>query len=141
MFFALLNCSLIALQLFLFCLTAISAHYLSLFVNQCTSYSQTNLWSYFIIFNQIFNQVIHRGIEISKEHEQKGPPYGKTLSQGQFSISIISTSISTNTNIVFSCKLCNKNINDRDAAIQYDTCQFWVYLRCNKLNIVDYKYL
>ena len=59
----------------------------------------------------------------------------------KFSISIISTSTSRNTNIAFPCKLCNKNINDNDAAIQSDICQFWVHLRCNKLNLVDYKYL
>ena len=59
----------------------------------------------------------------------------------KFSISIISTSTSRNTNIAFPCKLCNKNINDSDAAIQSDICQFWVHLRCNKLNLVDYKYL
>ena len=59
----------------------------------------------------------------------------------KFSISIICTSTSRNTNIAFPCKLCNKNINDRDAAIQCDICQFWVHLRCNKLNLVDYKYL
>ena len=59
----------------------------------------------------------------------------------KFSISIISTSTSRNTNIAFPCKLCNKNINDSDAAIQSDICQFWVHLRCNKLNLVDHKYL
>ena len=42
---------------------------------------------------------------------------------------------------VFQCKLCNKNIYDRDAAIQCDICQFSVPLRCNILNLVDYKYL
>ena len=80
-------------------------------------------------------------MDISKEHQQKGPPYRKSLSKGQFSISIISISTSGNTNIVFPCKLCSKNINDRDAAIQCDKCQFWVHLRCSKLNLDDYKYL
>ena len=37
--------------------------------------------------------------------------------------------------------MCNKNINDRDGAIQYDICQFWVHLRCNKLNLVYYECL
>ena len=78
--------------------------------------------------------------QISKEHQQKGVPYRKKSSQGQFPISIIKASTSTNTNIVRPCKLCNKNINDGDAAIQCDICQFWVHLRCNKLNLVDYKY-
>ena len=63
-------------------------------------------------FYHFFEQVVHRGTEISKEHQQKGPPYKKTLSQGQFPISIISKSTSINTNIVFPFKLCNKNINE-----------------------------
>ena len=59
----------------------------------------------------------------------------------KFPISIISTSTSRNTNKVFPCQVCSKNINDIDAAMQCDVCQFWVHLRCNKLNLVDYKYL
>ena len=78
---------------------------------------------------------------MSKEHQQKQPPYRKTLSKVHFPISIISTSTSRNTNIVFPRKLCSKNINNRDAAIQCDICQFSVHLRYNKLNLVDYKYL
>ena len=83
-----------ALFLLLLCITAISSHYLPLFANQSTSYSQINLWSYFVIVNQFFKQVVHKGTEISKEHQQnqKGPPYRKTLMQGQFPISIISIS-------------------------------------------------
>ena len=70
---------------------------------------------------------------------QKQPPYRKT-SKVHFPFTITSTSISRNNNIVFPCKLCSKNINNRDAAIQCDICQFGVHLRCNKLNLVDYKY-
>ena len=45
--------------------------------------------------------------EMSKVHQQKEPPYRKTLPNGQFPVNIISTSTSRNTNIVF--KLCSKN--------------------------------
>ena len=72
---------------------------------------------------------------------QKQPPHRKTLSKVHFHFAIISTSISRNNNIVFPCKLCSKNINNKDAAIQCDICQFWVHLGCNKLNLVDYRYL
>ena len=72
---------------------------------------------------------------------QKQPPYRKTLSKVHFPFAIISTSTLRNNNIVFPCKLCSKNINNRDAAIQCDICQFWVHLRCNKVSLVDYKYL
>ena len=44
---------------------------------------------------------------MSKVHQQKEPPYRKTLPNGQFPVNIISTSTSRNTNIVF--KLCSKN--------------------------------
>ena len=71
---------------------------------------------------------------------QKQPPYRKILSRVHFPFTIISTSTSRNNNIVFPCKLCSKNVNNIDAAIQCDKCQFWVHLRCNKLNLVDYKY-
>ena len=63
-------------------------------------------------------------IEISKEHQQKEHPYRKTLSKGQFTISIVSTSTSRNTNIVFPDKLCSKSINDWDAVIQ---CEVYIW--------------
>ena len=72
---------------------------------------------------------------------QKQSPYRKTLSKVHFPFTIISTSTSRNNNIVFPCKLCSKNIDNGDVAMQCDICQFWVHLRCNKLNLVDYKYL
>ena len=54
--------------------------------------------------------------------------------KSQFPISIINTSTLRNTNVVFPCKLCSKNINNRDAAIHCDTCQFlvhpWFCLSC-----------
>ena len=105
---------------------------------QSMYFLQSNLFVILLYnFNQFFKQVVHRGIDLQK-HQQKGSPYRKTSSQGQFPISIIKTSTSTNTNIVFPCKLCTKNIIDRDAAIQCDICHFWVHLMCNKRNLVDY---
>ena len=38
-------------------------------------------------------------------------------------------------------KLYSKDINDRDSAFQCNICQFWVHVKCNKLDFVDYKYL
>ena len=43
--------------------------------------------------------------------------------------------------MTFLCKICNKNVNDNDHAIQCDTCNFWVDIKCNSLNYIDYKYL
>ena len=42
--------------------------------------------------------------------------------------------ISSNANIFFHCKICNININNKDRAIQCDICQFWIHMKCNKLN-------
>ena len=45
-------------------------------------------------------------------------------------------------NIVFpSCNICEKSVSDNDDAIQCDICQAWMYLKCNKLSHIDYKYL
>ena len=45
-------------------------------------------------------------------------------------------------NIVFpSGKICEKNVSDKDDAIQCDICQDWIHLKRNKVNHIDYKYL
>ena len=44
-------------------------------------------------------------------------------------------------NIVYSCKICRVNTNNKDHAAKYDICQSWVHMKCNKLNHIDYKYL
>ena len=45
------------------------------------------------------------------------------------------------THMTFLCRICNKHIDDNDHAIQYDIWNFWVYIKCNNLNYIDYKYL
>ena len=49
-------------------------------------------------------------------------------------------SVSSNSNTVFPCKICNININNKGRAVQCDICQFWIHIKCNKLNHTDYKY-
>ena len=49
--------------------------------------------------------------------------------------------VPSNSNIVFPSKICNININNKDRAVQCDICQFWIHIKCNKLNHIDYKYL
>ena len=50
--------------------------------------------------------------------------------------------LSSNSNLVFPCKMCNTNIKDTDSAAQGDICQFWIPMKCNYLNhITHYKYL
>ena len=44
-------------------------------------------------------------------------------------------------NIVYPCKICRINVNNKDSAAQCDICQSWVHINCNKLNHIDYKYL
>ena len=43
--------------------------------------------------------------------------------------------------LTFPTKICNKNVNDKDHAIQCDICNFWVHIKCNNLNCIDYKFL
>ena len=110
---------------------------LSLFVNHSTSYSQINFWSY--KFWSILHNKSSIG-ELRSPNNTNKEPYRKT-SKGQFPVSIVSIFTWRNANIVFPFKLCRRNVNDRDAAIQCNICQIWVHLRCNKLTLVDYKYL
>ena len=44
-------------------------------------------------------------------------------------------------NIVYSCKICHVNVNNKDSAAQCGICQSWVYIKCSKLNHIDYRYL
>ena len=41
----------------------------------------------------------------------------------------------------FPCKICAKNIQDKDKAVQCDLCELWVHIKCNNLNYLDYRYL
>ena len=41
----------------------------------------------------------------------------------------------------FLCKICAKNVHDKGKAVQCDLCEFWIRIRCNNLNCLDYRYL
>ena len=43
--------------------------------------------------------------------------------------------------IVYPCKICHVNVNNKDSAAQCDICQSWVHMKCNNLNHIHYKYL
>ena len=43
--------------------------------------------------------------------------------------------------INFPCKVCGKNVNDNDQAIQCELCNYWIHINCNNLNYIDYKFL
>ena len=43
--------------------------------------------------------------------------------------------------LTFPCKICNKTVNDHEYAIQCDICNFWIHIKCNNLNYINYKYL
>ena len=49
--------------------------------------------------------------------------------------------ISSNSNTVFPCKICNTNIKETDGAAECDICQFWVHMKFNNRNHINYKYL
>ena len=44
-------------------------------------------------------------------------------------------------NIVYRCKICHVDVNNKDSAAQCDICQSWVDIKCNKLDHIDNKYL
>ena len=41
----------------------------------------------------------------------------------------------------FPCKICAKNVHDKDKAFQCDLCEFWIHIKCNNLNYLDYRHL
>ena len=41
----------------------------------------------------------------------------------------------------FPCRICAKNVHDKDKAVQCDLCEFWIHIKCNNLNYLDYRYL
>ena len=43
-------------------------------------------------------------------------------------------------NIVYPCKICHVNVNNKDFAAQCNIYQSWVHVKCNKLNNIDYEY-
>ena len=42
--------------------------------------------------------------------------------------------ISSNSNLIFPCKICNTNTKDTDSAAECDIYQFWIHMICNNLN-------
>ena len=41
----------------------------------------------------------------------------------------------------FPCRICAKNVHDKDKAVQCDLCELWIHIKCNKFNYLDYRYL
>ena len=41
----------------------------------------------------------------------------------------------------FPCRICAKNVSDKDKAVQCDLCELWVHIKCNDLSYLDYRYL
>ena len=41
----------------------------------------------------------------------------------------------------FPCRICAKNVHDKDKAVQCGLCELWIHIECNKLNYLDYSYL
>ena len=41
----------------------------------------------------------------------------------------------------FLCRICTKNVHDKDKAVQCDLCELWIHIKCNNLNYLDYRYL
>ena len=41
----------------------------------------------------------------------------------------------------FCCRICVKNVFDKDKAVQCNLCELWVHMKCNNLNYLDYRHL
>ena len=41
----------------------------------------------------------------------------------------------------FPCRICEKNVHDKEKVVQCDLCEFWIHIKCNNLNYLDYRYL
>ena len=41
----------------------------------------------------------------------------------------------------FPCRICAKNAHDQDKAVLCDLFELWIYIKCNKLNYLHYRYL
>ena len=41
----------------------------------------------------------------------------------------------------FPCRICAKNVHDKDKAVKCDLCKLWIHIKCNNLNYLDYRYL
>ena len=41
----------------------------------------------------------------------------------------------------FPCRICTKNVHEKDKAVQCDLCELWIHIKCNNLNYLDYRYL
>ena len=41
----------------------------------------------------------------------------------------------------FPCRICAKNVHDKDKAVQCDLCEFGIHIKCNNRNYLDYTYL
>ena len=35
----------------------------------------------------------------------------------------------------FPCKVCAKNVHDKDKVVQCDLCELWIHIKCNKLKV------
>ena len=41
----------------------------------------------------------------------------------------------------FPCRICSKNVHDKDKVVQCDLCKLWIDIKFNNLNYLDYRYL
>ena len=37
----------------------------------------------------------------------------------------------------FPCKICAKNVQDKDKAVQCNVCELWIHIKCNNVNYLD----
>ena len=41
----------------------------------------------------------------------------------------------------FSCRICAKDVHNKDKSVQCSLCELWIHIKCNNLSYLDYRYL
>ena len=79
--------------------------------------------------------------EILKPRTLHTPSLKRTKSCSTIYVELVTHQISlTKYNINhsnFPCRICEKSVHDKDKADQCGLCEFWIYIKCNKLNYLD----
>ena len=39
------------------------------------------------------------------------------------------------------CRICEKNVSDKDKAVECDLCELWIHIKSKNINYLDYRFL
>ena len=41
----------------------------------------------------------------------------------------------------FPCRICVRNVSEKDKVVQCDLCELWAHIKCNNFNYLNYTYI